>query len=155
MHCCDVVLYVRLTNKWYENVTNVTYPSNVYGTSYIRSHGLNIGSDYVASKGAMSLTKSPQSSTHEYAKLTIPSIKGALTNFIVKPSAVEYQSNQNNNIGGTIGNINFTLPNEAYGTPSGTVKWYNANGRDLDYSNKSGYTEWKDNYISLASLNEL
>ncbi|MCI8325361.1 MAG: hypothetical protein HFH71_02310, partial [Clostridia bacterium] len=141
-------------NKWYENVTNVTYPSNVYGTSYIRSHGLNIGSDYVASKGATLLTKSPQSSTHEYAKLTMPSIKGALTNFIVKPSAVEYQSNQNNNIGGTIGNINFTLPNEAYGTPSGTVKWYNANGRDLDYSNKSGYTDWKDDYIWLPSLTE-
>ncbi|MCI8325127.1 MAG: hypothetical protein HFH71_01115, partial [Clostridia bacterium] len=114
----------RFWNKWSENVTNVAYPSNVYGTSYIRSYGLNIGSDYVATQGATSLTKSSQSSSHMYAKLTMPSVKGSLTSFIVKPSAVEYQSNQNQTAGGTIGNQGYTLPNEAYGTPSGTVNWY-------------------------------
>ena len=77
-------------NKWYVDDTTITYPSNVYGTSYIRSHGLNIGSDYVASNEDTSLTQLPQSETHEYAKLTMPSVKGSLTDFIVKPSAVEY-----------------------------------------------------------------
>ena len=84
----------------------------------------------------------------------MPSVKGSLTNFIVKPSAVAYQEDQNNNVGGTIGNIGWTLPNEAYGTPSGTVNWYNANGRNMDYSGKSGYADWKDDYIWLPSLTE-
>ncbi len=143
-------------NKWYENVTNVTYPSNVYGTSYIRSHGLNIGSDYVAAKGATSLTKSPQSSTHAYAKLTMPDVNGSLTDFIVKPSAVVYQGTENNMVGGTVGNIGYTLPNEAYGTPSGTVKWY-SNGSTINMStlsSKEGYAAWKDDYIWLPSVTE-
>ena len=87
-------------NKWSDNSTKLTYPSNVYGTSYVRSQGLNIGSDYVSSRYAANLTKSSQSSTHEYAKLTMPSVSGALTGFIVKPSAVGYQSDQNQNAGG-------------------------------------------------------
>ncbi len=144
-------------NKWYEDVTNVTYPSNVYGTSYIRSHGLNIGSDYVEAKGATLLTKSPQSSTHAYAKLTMPEVKGSLTDFIVKPSAVAYQGTENNNVGGSIGNIGYTLPNDAYGTPSGTVKWYADSSKNKDMStmpSKAGYAAWKDDYIWLPSLTE-
>ena len=138
-------------NIWDYNGTTIEYPSNVYGTSYIRSHGLNIGSDYVASKGAESLTQSPQSETHEYAKLTMPDVKGSLTDFIVKPSAVAYQGTENNMAGGTIGNVGYTLPNEAYGTPSGTIKWYNTNSV---LPTKAGYDAWKDDYIWLPSLTE-
>ena len=135
-------------NTWYLNNTTLTYPCNVYGTSYIRSHGLNIGSDYVASNGATSLTQSPQSEMHEYAKLTMPSVKGSLTDYIVKPSAVEYQSNQNQNAGGTIGNIGCTLPNDAYGTPSGAVKWYSSGNVNMGtLPSKTGYDAWKDDYI--------
>ena len=143
-------------NKWSGDTTNVAYPSNVYGTSYIRSHGLNIGSDYVATQGATSLTKSTQSSTHEYARLTMPSVNGSLTDYIVKPSAVAYQGNQNNNVGGTIGNLGWTLPNEAYGAPSGTVNWY-SNGSTVNMSTlstKTGYSAWKDDYIWLPSITE-
>ena len=142
-------------NPWYENVTTYAYPSNMYSTSFVRADALNSGGNgYVATKGATTLTKVAQKSDHKYAKLTMPSVKGSLTDFIVKPSAVAYQGNQNNNVGGTIGNINYTLPNEAYGTPSGTIKWYNANGRNMDYSGKSGYADWKEDYIWLPSLTE-
>ena len=143
-------------NKWSDNSTKLTYPSNVYGTSYVRSQGLNIGSDYVSSRYAANLTKSSQSSTHEYAKLTMPSVSGALTGFIVKPSAVGYQSDQNQNAGGAIGNVGYTLLNEAYGTPSGTVNWY-TDGGDVNMStvpSKAGYYDWKDDYIWLPSLTE-
>ncbi len=143
-------------NTWSENVTNVTYPSNVYGTSYIRTSALNSGSDYVATQGATSLTPSPQSASHKYAKFTMPTVSGALTDFIVKPSAVSYQSNQNQNVGGTIGNLGYTLPNEAYGTPSGTINWF-SNGTTVDMSimpTKIGYSVWKDDYIWLPSVTE-
>ena len=138
-------------NRWYVNATNVTYPSNVYGTSYIRSHGLNIGSDYIAAQDATSLTKSPQSSTHEYARLTMRDVKGSLTSFIVTPANVAYQETENQNIGGSIGSENYTLPNEAYGTPSGMVRWYNSMST---MPTKAGYTAWKDDYIWLPSLTE-
>ena len=142
-------------NKWAaHNITE--YPSCVYGTSYMRSHGLNIGSDYVETKDAKTLTSSPQDETHEYAKLTMPSVKGSLTDYIVKPSAVAYQGNQNNNVGGTIGNIGYTLPNEAYGTPSGEEKWHADAFADMSQiPTKTGYVAWKDDYIWLPSLTEI
>ena len=139
-------------NVWSRNDETLTYPSSIYGTSYIRSYGLNIGSDYVAEVNATELTTSTQDEGHVYAKLTMPSVKGSLTDYIVKPSAVEYQSNQNQNAGGTIGDVGYTLQNEAYGTPSGTINWYGDMGV---LPTKSGYYEWKDDYIWLPSLTEV
>ena len=142
-------------NPWYDSATTYAYPSNLYSTSFVRADALNSGGNgYVAKRGATTLTKVAQKADHKYARLTMPSVKGALTSFIVKPSAVAYQGNQNNNVGGTIGNMGYTLPNEAYGTPSGTVKWYVGSGRNMDYSGKSGYADWKDDYIWLPSLTE-
>ncbi len=146
-----------LWNCWYYNSTTLKYPCNVYGTSYVRSRGLNIGSDYIATQGATKLTSSPQDEGHEYAKLTMPSVKGALTKFIVKPSAVAYQRMENQNTGGSIGNVGYTLANEAYGTPIGTVKWYVDSSRPVDMctlSSKTNYAAWKDDYIWLPSLTE-
>ena len=142
-------------NPWYGYETTYAYPCNMYSTSYLRADALNSGGNgYAASKGATTLTKVAQRSNHKYARLTMPSVKGSLTDFIVKPSAVAYQGNQNNNVGGTIGNVGYTLPNEAYGTPSGTVNWYVGTGINTDYSSKSGYTDWKDDFIWLPSLTE-
>ena len=87
----------------------------------------------------------------------MPSVKGSLTNFIVKPSTIAYQRNQNNNVGGTIGNIGYTMPNEAYGTPSGAIKWYVNSSKTTDMStmpSKTGYDAWKYDYIWLPSLTE-
>ena len=101
-------------NPWYGYETTYAYPCNMYSTSYLRADALNSGGNgYAASKGATTLTKVAQRSNHKYARLTMPSVKGSLTDFIVKPSAVAYQGNQNNNVGGTIGNVGYTLPNEA------------------------------------------
>ncbi len=142
-------------NPWYDAATTYAYPSDMYSTSFVRADALNSGGNgYVATKGATTLTKVAQKADHKYARLTMPSVKGSLTNFIVKPSAVAYQETENHAVGGTIGNQGWTLPNEAYGTPSGTIKWYNNNGRNMDYSGKSGYADWKDDYIWLPSLTE-
>ncbi len=143
-------------NIWSNNTTLISYPSNIYGTSYIRTHGLNNVGDYVATNGASSLTPYSQSDTHAYARFTMPTVNGSLTDFLVKPSAVAYQSNQNQYIGGTIGNLGFTLPNEAYGTPSGTVNWYSGvNIVMSSLTSKAGYSAWKDDYIWLPSVTEI
>ncbi|MDE6550970.1 MAG: MBG domain-containing protein, partial [Clostridia bacterium] len=142
-------------NTWSANTPTAAYPSSMYSSSYIRANALNGGngdsSGYIASNGATTLTPITQSATHKYAKLTMPSVKGSLTDFIVTPAQVAYQETENQNDGGTIGGVGYTLPNEAYGTPSGTVKWYNAN---MNYSTKNGYAEWKDDYIWLPSMTE-
>ena len=140
-----------LWNKWSNASIDMTYPCNVYGTSYIRSYGLNIGSDYVESEGATSLTKLPQSSTHKFARLTMPSVKGSLTDFLVTPAGVEYQETQNASLSVLSG---YAMPNEAWGTPSGTVKWFNNKIDMSDITTKAGYDAWKDDYIWLPSLGE-
>ncbi|MDE6551249.1 MAG: hypothetical protein K2M44_07125, partial [Clostridia bacterium] len=122
--------------------------------SYIRADALNSGgSGYVASNGASTLTKIEQSPTHQYAKFTMPetSVKDSLIDFIVIPSQVSYQETENQNAGAPIGGLGFTLPNDAYGSPSGTVRWYNSN---YNYSSKNGYAEWQSDYIWLPSLTE-
>ena len=128
---------------WSDRETTHAYPSNMYSTSFVRADALNSGGNgYAATMDAETLTKVEQKSDHKYARLTMPSVKGSLTNFIVKPSAVEYQSNQNNYVGGSIGHIGYTLPNEAYGTPSGTVKWLRSTDKLVDMGtlpSKSGY----------------
>ncbi len=139
-------------NVWGDNTPTDMYPSSMYSSSYIRANALNSGSKgYVAAKGATELTKVEQSADHKYARLTMPSVKGSLTDFIVTPSQVAYQETENQTAGGTIGNIGYTYPNEAYGTPEGTIKW---DGANYNYTDKNGYSDWKDDYIWLPSVTE-
>ncbi|MDE5618468.1 MAG: hypothetical protein K2I79_03170, partial [Clostridia bacterium] len=116
-----------------------------------------MGSGYVASQGASSLTNDvTQSETHPYAKFTMESITGSLTNFLVKPSQVAYQGVENQYSGGTVGDVGYSLPNEAYGTPTGTQNWYSSKSIDMStMSEKTGYTNWKDDLIWLPSLTEV
>ncbi|MDE6550718.1 MAG: hypothetical protein K2M44_04405, partial [Clostridia bacterium] len=154
-----VTLWLAMTsanatfNRWRGNTPSATYPSNMYSSSYIRASALNSGGGgYVETNGATTLTKIEQSTDHKYARFTMSktAVEGSLTDFIVKPSQVAYQETENQYAGGTIGGLSYTLPNDAYGEPSGTVKWHSS----FNYSTKSGYTEWKDDYIWLPSLTE-
>ncbi|MDE5618383.1 MAG: hypothetical protein K2I79_02735, partial [Clostridia bacterium] len=149
--------YNHSWNSWYQNATNVTYPSNVYGTSYIRAEGLNIGGGYVASQGADSFTDIDQSEEHPYAKFTMPSVTGSLTSFLVKPSKVTYQEVENQYPNSTIGGVGYSLPNEAYGTPTGSTNWYSNSSKTINMStmsSKAGYTNWSNDLIWLPSLTE-
>ncbi|MDE6550976.1 MAG: hypothetical protein K2M44_05720, partial [Clostridia bacterium] len=136
-----------------ELVPTGDYPTSMYSCSYVRAYTLNSGgSGYIANLGDTELTKIEQSAEHKYARLTMPSVKGSLTDFIVTPAQVAYQETENNNVGGTIGGgSGYTLPNEAYGTPSGTINYF----PNFDYSEKKGYDEWKNDYIWLPSLTEV
>ncbi len=142
-------------NLWSDVATAYAYPASMYSTSFVRADALNSGGNgYVATKGAGTLTKVAQKADHKYARLTMPSVKGSLTDFIVTPSQVAYQETENQTVGGSIGANRYTLPNEAYGTPSGTINWYVSGGKNTDFSGKSGYADWKDDYIWLPSVTE-
>ncbi len=136
-------------NLWSEHTPSAAYPSNMYSSSYVRASALNSGGNgYIATSGATELTKIEQSATHRYARLTMPNVAGSLTDYIVKPSQVAYQEIENQNAGGTIGGVGCSLPNDAYGEPDGVVNWH------LNYTNKSGYADWQDDYIWLPSITE-
>ncbi|MDE5618353.1 MAG: hypothetical protein K2I79_02580 [Clostridia bacterium] len=146
-------------NNWYDGRTSSKYPSNMYSSSYVRAVALNSGTGYAAAKNANELTEVPEQDKleHVYANLTMPKdkVKGSLTSYIVTPSKVAYQGTENQNVGGTIGGTSWTLPNEAYGTPQGTVKYYSDSNVNMsDISGKTGYSDWQNDYIWLPSLTE-
>ena len=144
-------------NRWFNDNTIMAYPSNVYGTSYLRADALNIGSPYVASEGATSLANNvSQNASHKFAAFTMPLLTNSVTDFLVTPAEIAYQETENQTAGGNIGDVNYTLPNEAYGTPTGTVRWYSS-GANINMStlpSKVGYSSWKDDYIWLPSVTE-
>ncbi len=140
-------------NLWEGNTPGAVYPGNMYATSYIRANALNSGGcGYVATNGAATLTPLAQSAEHLYAKFTMPTVRqGArnlsLTKYIVQPRNVSYQQSE------TICNYNptfYTCANEAWGTPN-PQKYFDAT---FNYSNKSHYGEWADDYIWLPSIAE-
>ena len=138
-------------SRWSYDSPSDTYPSNMYASSYIRAAALNTGSGYVASRGETTLTTVAQSSTHRYAKFTMPSVAGSLTDFIVKPAQVAYQETEDQAVGGVIGGVGYTLPNEAYGTPS-VGRWQTA--AMGNYSRNPIYNSWANDYIWLPSITE-
>ncbi|MDE6550058.1 MAG: hypothetical protein K2M44_00970, partial [Clostridia bacterium] len=141
-------------SKWSDHTPTAAYPSSMYSSSYIRADALNSGGcGYVATNGATELTKIEQTSTHKYARFTMPEseVKDSLIDFIVTPSQVAYQESENQRAGGSMGGIGLTLPNESYGTPSGNTTWHT----NMNYSSKTSYAEWQDDYIWLPSLTEV
>jgi len=93
----------------------------------LRADALNIGSPYVASEGATSLANNvSQNASHKFAAFTMPLLTNSVTDFLVTPAEIAYQETENQTAGGNIGDVNYTLPNEAYGTPTGTVRWYSS-----------------------------
>ncbi|MDE6551238.1 MAG: hypothetical protein K2M44_07070, partial [Clostridia bacterium] len=139
-------------NTWSVYDASYKYLANIYSTSYIRAVALNSGgSGYVATDGATELTKIAQSDTHTYARLTMPSIAGSLTDFIVTPSHVAYQETENQS--DLADGYTHTLLNDAYGTPSGNINYFSAEIYD-DVTTTDLYSEWKDDYIWLPSITE-
>ncbi len=147
-------------NLWASDHVEYDYPSNMYSTSYIRAKALNSGGcGYVESEskayGASKAlnTSLGQSTSHKFAKFTmsdVPDDSGnnlSLIDYIVQPINVEYQQTQTIVAEAPLWN---TVPNEAYGTPSienyYTELW--------DYSKKTHYTEWAEDYIWLPCYAE-
>ena len=137
---------------WHYSTSGTRYPSTMYSSSYVRANALNSGLGYASSATASSLTPVPKDPNSEYAIFTMPDVGNSLTDFIVTPAQIAYQETQNQTAGGNLGSIGYTLPNEAYGTPSGSVRWYSSN---MDFSDKPGYSDWKDDYIWLPSVSEV
>ena len=121
------------------------YPSNMYGTSYIRSVALNNGGYYSTAVNAIS----------DYVQKTTDSVfalytmeQFGLTDYLVVPKNVPYQTTQRYvDVYGS----GKDLPNEAAAELT-TESWTNAT---FDYTAKKNYFAWANDYLWLPSITEV
>ena len=131
-------------NKWAEDDGTLTYPSNMYSTSLIRSY--LTGSAYINAKTDTALTAGAQNATwktfaKQYDKL------------IATPSEIAYQETESV--------INYQsswtcCPNDAYGVPN-PEKWYDYSSNpkyNYNYITKPTYDAWKSDKLWLPSITE-
>lgn len=149
-------------SAWRSSDTSLTYPSNMYSTSYIRAIGLNAANSvYTTSSTGMSALF--QYDYVQYAPFTVSgynSVTGySLTPFIAKPNEVGYQKDEwDEGTSTAMDSHGYRFPNDAFETPSGG-QWYNSR---YDYQTNDGdrtaagakYGAWQNDYLWLPSLTE-
>ena len=125
-----------------------SYPSNMYGTSYMRSVVLNNGGGYWKDVNNLDFT-STQDSGNDFARFTMSSAADSVVDYLVAPRYVQWQYQQHS-LG--VGNPACTcdLNNDAWGKVGST------NFPDTTYyfENLSYYSAWKDDLVWLPSLAE-
>ena len=136
-------------------------PTNMYGTSYIRAVTLNNGGYYINitsnnyNPSSVGL-KATQSSAHEYALFTVPSL--GLTQHLVQPLNVSWQ--ESGQTATSILGFSYNLSNESWSDSVADTGFYNSsyNYAGNYYSNvdggQSGNGDWKYDYLWLPSLSE-
>ena len=145
------------TARWNEKYTDSLgkYPSNMYGTSEMRAVTLNNGGGYAVNYNDTSLKSVTQNASSEWAKYTMPSVKGSLTSFIEVPNNMSWQHNQvakgNVTSSAYTGSYNYNNNNDALDV--------GGNGTKGDYStnavvDNNGYKGWANDRLWLPSVAE-
>ncbi len=147
-------LYSDWSSNWGANDPSFKYPSNMYGTSYIRTETLNNPNNrtYVASGGASTLTNSTAQATslaaHPFTLYTVSSF--GLTKYLSTPDQMSWINNiQDKSLRGYADAKDYNLNNESLATTGGT--FYSG----CDYTGKDGYTNWGKDYLWLPSAVEI
>ena len=116
----DGALYSKWSNNFSSTSFSVTYPSSLYGASYIHTVTLNNGGVYATSTSTATTEPARQDKNSVFAIYTMDDVVGSVTEYIVTPREVGYQETENVNT--QFGDENY-YPNEAYGTPNGNGSW--------------------------------
>ncbi len=131
------------------------YPSSSYGTSYVSTAVLNNGGAWA--RTGSTTEQVAQNEKNTYAKFTMDSVKGSLTQFIDVPNDVPFQNDANKESAKTHSfHFAFDANNDVLGAPIAS-NMYTA---DLTYYtnaavDKTGYLAWGDDKIWLPSLAEV
>ena len=141
-------LYSDWSADWAFSSTAVSYPPNMYGTSYIRAVTLNNGGQYATSYSALSSAYA-QNSNSVFARFTMEEVDNSLTQYITTPSQMSWQLNQSaySEFGSSFTSYNF--PNDSINTPS-SGSYYS----DDDYHGITNYAQWQNDYLWLPSITE-
>ena len=150
-------LYSDWSADWSSVSTSVSYPSNMYGTSYVRAVTLNNGGIYATSESE-SVT-AVQSLNSAFARFTMEEANNSLTSFLVTPGEVSwqlFQSAVDEGVNSSTYN-NYLLPNDSINDPSGILGGdYNNNSHfgSMNYHDIIGYDAWANDYLWLPSITE-
>lgn len=139
------------TSQWgaFSNTTTYgSYPSNMYGTSYMRVVTLNAGGNYATS--VSSLSSYSQSSTNQFAKFTMANVTGSVTSYIITPAFIKYQEIEAATTSSPVNNPDYNRKNESWGTPV-TGTWTTTND---NYTSKTNYSAWKNDYLWIPCMTE-
>ena len=150
-------LYSDWSANWYDGgANNNEYPSNMYGTSYIRAVTLNNGGRYLVgtSNGTNSSTLAnsySKSINSVFADFTMSEAEGGsgLTEYIVKPNQVSWQLDTQDSVG--ILGYSYYMNNESINNGSN----YSIGTNSYDYSNIQNYNSWGEDYLWLPSYTEI
>ncbi len=142
---CDGGLYSDWSADWWSDSTS-SYPSNMYGTSYIRVEALNNPNNRkYATNSSTLIDGTAQSTSHPFALYTMSTF--GLTNYITTPDKMPWMKTFQSTK--TMFNWYYDCNNGSLYNETGTGSWYNAN-----YAGKTGYTNWGGDYLWLPSLTE-
>ena len=148
----DIVLtlwlsYSEKLAKWSQSSTGptATYPSGMYGASYMRSYVLGNGGQYLSGTGLMY----PQSTDGTYSKFVATSPSTSTTtvpaDYLVAPRYIEWQWKQ---FASSLTNGANNFNNDSWGT-TGSL------GLAYSYESNAFYSAWKDDLVWLPSVSEL
>ncbi|MDE5756953.1 MAG: hypothetical protein K2I23_07680 [Clostridia bacterium] len=129
-----------------------TYPSNMYGTSWIRTSVLNNGGEYAATYDATSLTPVAQDASSKWAIYTMTKaqgVAGSIKEFLEVPDNMSWQHNQSSKESAGFEN---DLNNDAL--DSGGTYIYGADYYTNPTVSTEGYQAWKNDTLWLPSLAE-
>ena len=137
----------------------VTYPSDMYGTSYIRAVTLNNGGQYALGSEELSqIDKNDpfngQNPNSVFARFTMEEVKNSLTQYITTPNKVSWQLDQSaySELGSSFTFYNF--PNDSIYYPEGGLYYSHSAYGSMNYHSKTNYDEWATDYIWLPSITE-
>ncbi|MDE5990965.1 MAG: hypothetical protein K2H36_05220, partial [Clostridia bacterium] len=146
------------TAQWNYHSTNANakYPSNMYGTSMIRTLTLNNGGTWYETNAGGTPHVEEQKPDNIYAKFTMSSVTGSLSKFIDEPIKVEWQESEK---ASSYNSYDYNFNNDSYSTTS-PGSFYNkidylvpAGGATQEERN-ADYTAWKNDKIWLPSMTE-
>ncbi len=150
-------------NTWKSSSLSTTYPTSIYGTSYVRAKILNgIGEDESSNQidvkynsNSSTMSDIAKADNYSYSMFTDKTSSGNITEFIVKPKDVKYHETERAVVL-CPGTIVYSALNES--TKYHSINWNNSgtNGTNVrDAQNKLHYFDWKNDYIWLPSLCEV
>ena len=146
-------LYSDWAADWYDSYSyNYSYPSNMYGTSYIRAVTLNSGGQYALDRDELSQIDendpyNGQSPNSVFARFTMEEVEGSLTQYITTPNKVSWQLDQSAVREGT---NSYNQPNDSIESPT-SGSYYSG----FDYHGKTNYDAWQNDYLWLPSNPEV
>ena len=147
----DGALYSDWSNNFYNASFTVTYPSSLYGASYIHAVTLNNGGTYATSTSAVTTNSPEQDSNSVFAMFTMNDVAGSVTKYLVTPREVAYQETES-----AVAQFedSYYYPNEAYGEPNGSGSWDTSNGGAENITKNTYYDAWADDTLWLPSRTE-